>query len=51
MSALCGSLIVVLADFVGRTAFLPYDVPVGVFTAGIGAPFFVYLLYKSRKIR
>jgi iron complex transport system permease protein len=51
MSALCGSLIVVLADFVGRTAFLPYDVPVGVFTSAIGAPFFIYLLYRRRKVR
>ncbi len=49
MAAICGSLIVVAADFVARTAFLPYDLPVGVFTAGVGAPFFIYLLYRSRK--
>ncbi|QJC50324.1 iron ABC transporter permease [Paenibacillus albicereus] len=49
VSALCGALIVVLADLVARTAFLPYDVPVGVFTSAVGAPFFLYLLYRNRR--
>lgn len=49
MAAICGSLIVVAADLVARTAFLPYDLPVGVFTAGVGAPFFIYLLYRGRR--
>lgn len=48
VSALIGGLIVLLADTVARTAFLPYDIPVGVFTAGVGAPFFIYLLYRNR---
>ncbi|MFC5528768.1 FecCD family ABC transporter permease [Cohnella yongneupensis] len=48
VSALIGGLMVVVADTVARTAFLPYDIPVGVFTAGIGAPFFIYLLYRNR---
>lgn len=48
VSALIGGLIVVIADVVARTAFLPLDIPAGVFTAGIGAPFFIYLLYRNR---
>ncbi|QMV42371.1 FecCD family ABC transporter permease [Cohnella cholangitidis] len=48
VSALIGGLLVVLSDTVARTAFLPYDIPVGVFTAGVGAPFFIYLLYRNR---
>lgn len=48
VSALVGSLVLLLADLVARTAFLPLDVPAGVFTAAIGAPFFIYLLYRSR---
>ncbi|MBP3961531.1 FecCD family ABC transporter permease [Paenibacillus lignilyticus] len=48
IAALIGGLMVVLADTVARTAFLPYDIPVGVFTAGIGAPFFIFLLYRNR---
>ncbi|MFZ5945910.1 MAG: FecCD family ABC transporter permease [Bacillota bacterium] len=46
-SALIGGIIVLLADTVGRTAFLPLDIPAGVFTASIGAPYFIYLLYKK----
>lgn len=48
VSALLGALILLIADLVARTAFLPADVPAGVFTAAIGAPFFMYQLYKSR---
>lgn len=48
VSALCGSLMVMLADLIGRTAFSPLDIPVGIFTSAIGAPFFIYLLYKNR---
>ncbi|MBM4765274.1 iron ABC transporter permease [Bacillus sp. B15-48] len=50
ISALIGGMIVVLADIVGRTAFLPLDIPAGVFTAGIGAPFFIYLLFRNRNM-
>lgn len=50
VSALCGSLIVVTADFMARTLFLPYDIPVGVFTSAVGAPFFIYLLYRKRRL-
>ncbi len=48
VSALTGAIILLLADLVARTAFLPRDIPAGVFTAAIGAPFFMYLLYRSR---
>ncbi|WP_341805106.1 iron ABC transporter permease [Paenibacillus turpanensis] len=47
-SAVIGALIMVGADTLARTAFLPLDVPAGVFTAGVGAPFFIYLLYRNR---
>jgi iron-siderophore transport system permease protein len=47
-SALVGALIVLYADLLGRVAFLPKDLPAGIFVAGIGAPFFVYLLHRSR---
>lgn len=48
VSALIGSIIVALADVVARTAFLPMDIPAGVLVSGIGAPFFIYLLYRNR---
>lgn len=47
-SALIGALILLLADLVARTAFAPLDIPAGVFTAAIGAPFFIYLLLRQR---
>lgn len=47
-SALVGALIVLYADLLGRVAFLPKDLPAGIFVAGIGAPFFVYLLHRTR---
>jgi iron complex transport system permease protein len=48
VSALVGSLILLIADLIARTAFSPIDIPVGVFTSAVGAPFFIYLLYKNR---
>ncbi|WP_028596442.1 FecCD family ABC transporter permease [Paenibacillus assamensis] len=48
VSALIGSLLVFVADWIGRTAFYPLDIPAGIFTAGVGAPFFLYLLFKNR---
>lgn len=47
-SALIGAMIVMAADTFARTVFLPLDIPAGVFVSGIGAPFFIYLLYKDR---
>lgn len=48
VSALSGGIIVMAADLVARMAFQPLDLPVGLFTALIGAPFFLYLLYRTR---
>ncbi|MFM1652292.1 FecCD family ABC transporter permease [Brevibacillus sp. B_LB10_24] len=48
LSACIGALILVVADLIARTVFSPIDVPVGVFTSAVGAPFFIYLLYKNR---
>jgi iron complex transport system permease protein len=47
-AALLGALLVLLADLAGRTVFAPIEVPAGVFTAAIGAPFFIYLLRRRR---
>lgn len=48
VSALLGAILLLLADLVARTAFMPRDVPAGVLTAAIGAPFFIYQLYRNR---
>lgn len=46
-AALLGAALVVGADAVARTAFSPLDVPVGIFMAFLGAPFFLYLLRRG----
>jgi iron complex transport system permease protein len=45
-SVLLGAAFVVLADTVARTAVAPTELPVGVVTAFVGVPFFVYLLRR-----
>lgn len=49
-SALTGATITLWADWLGRVAFAPNHLPVGILTAGLGAPpFLVYLLITSTK--
>ncbi|MCC5632715.1 FecCD family ABC transporter permease [Nostoc sphaeroides] len=48
-SALLGGVIIVMADLLGRTLFAPIELPCGVVTAVIGAPYFLYLLIRNRK--
>lgn len=48
-SALAGGAFVVIADLLARTLLSPVEIPVGVITAIIGAPFFLYLLRRSRR--
>lgn len=50
VSALTGGLLVVTADLVGRTIAAPIEIPCGVITAAIGAPYFIWLLLRSRNI-
>ena len=47
-AALFGGALLVLADFVGRVVIAPSELPVGLVTAMIGAPYFLYLLYRHR---
>jgi iron complex transport system permease protein len=45
-SALAGGTLLLLADTVARTAFAPLQVPVGIVTALVGVPTFLYLLLR-----
>ncbi|WP_407651304.1 FecCD family ABC transporter permease [Denitrificimonas halotolerans] len=47
-SALAGGSLLVLADTVARTVIAPEQLPVGVITALLGVPTFLYLLHRSR---
>ncbi|MGF9966493.1 FecCD family ABC transporter permease [Bacillus rhizoplanae] len=44
VSALLGALLVTGADMVGRIIIPPIEIPAGIITALIGAPYFIYLL-------
>lgn len=46
-AALMGGLIVAAADLAGRTVLAPVEIPCGIVTAIVGAPYFVYLLYRG----
>lgn len=47
-SALAGAFIMVLADLLARTVLAPQELPVGLVTAFLGAPFFLYLLRREK---
>lgn len=46
-SALAGGLLLVIVDIVARTVLAPTELPVGLLTAAIGAPFFLWLLRRE----
>jgi iron complex transport system permease protein len=48
--ALCGALLLVASDLVARRIFAPTELPVGVITAILGAPYLLYLLARANKI-
>ena len=45
---LIGALLLVLADALGRTLIAPSEIPAGVLTAVIGAPYFLWLLARFK---
>lgn len=49
LSALGGALVLSGADLLLRSSLAGNDIPVGIFTAALGAPFFLWLLYRSRR--
>ncbi|MBE0415522.1 MAG: iron chelate uptake ABC transporter family permease subunit [Dehalococcoidia bacterium] len=48
-AALAGGAFLVLADLFARTMLSPREIPLGILTALIGAPFFIYLLRRTRR--
>ena len=48
-SALAGAIFLVLADLLARSVIAPTILPVGVFTALVGAPFFLFLLRNNKR--
>jgi iron complex transport system permease protein len=50
LSLLLGAAFLILADLVGRTVVAPAELPIGVITAFLGAPFFALVMRTSRRI-
>lgn len=48
LCGMIGMLMVVLADFIGKTVFAPAQLPVGIVISIIGVPYFILLLFKAR---
>lgn len=46
-SALVGGILLLASDTIARTIFSPLELSVGIVTSLLGAPFFLYLLYKK----
>ena len=50
LSVLSGAMFLILADLIARTVLPPTEIPVGVVTAFFGAPFFLYLLRRRKRV-
>lgn len=48
LCAIYGAGFVCLCDTLARTVFSPYEIPVGIIMAYLGAPFFVFILIKGK---
>jgi iron complex transport system permease protein len=51
LSILFGAAFLILADLLARTLAAPTEIPIGVVTAFVGAPFFLVVLHRARRIQ
>ena len=49
-SGLMGAILLLLADLIARTILAPSELPIGIVTAFLGVPFFIYLLVHQRRV-
>ena len=50
-SALAGGIVLTLADTLSRTIVAPSELPIGILTAMLGTPFFIYILWEQKRKR
>lgn len=50
LSALLGAILVIIADTISRTLVAPSEIPIGILTAFMGAPVFISILLRYKKI-
>ncbi len=47
-SSLAGGIFLMFCDLLARTVLSPAELPIGIITAAVGAPFFIYLLHRRK---
>ncbi|VEI48246.1 hemin transport system permease HmuU [Actinobacillus equuli] len=50
-SAVCGAILLLWADTLARTMVAPAEIPVGMLTSFLGAPYFLWLVIKYKENR
>jgi iron complex transport system permease protein len=50
LAAILGTALIVWCDLFSRTAMAPIEMPVGIITALVGGPYFIFLLYKTKAL-
>jgi iron complex transport system permease protein len=48
-SALLGAAVLTIADLISRTLLAPAELPIGIITALVGSPIFIYIIFSERK--
>lgn len=49
-SAILGACLLLASDLIARTVVAPAELPIGIITSSLGAPFFLWLLLKNKKL-
>ncbi|HBO6125347.1 TPA: iron chelate uptake ABC transporter family permease subunit, partial [Pseudomonas aeruginosa] len=50
IAVLVGAFLLVFSDTLGKVILEPTGVPAGIIVAIIGAPYFLYLMYKTKNV-
>jgi iron complex transport system permease protein len=50
-TCLAAAIFMIVCDILSRTLFPPLEIPIGVITAILGAPVFIFLLKRRQKVR
>ncbi len=50
LSSIGGAFFLLISDTVARTIIAPTEIPIGIITSATGAPFFIYLLLRRRRV-
>jgi iron complex transport system permease protein len=50
-TCLASGIFIIACDIISRTLFPPLEIPIGVITAILGAPVFIFLLKRRQKVR